>query len=62
MNRPSKDHCCSCRYFIADGERSRCSVPIWMGGDFYKEHFVSPNSWCAMFEKAEESKNESEGR
>ena len=56
--------CRNCRFFIADGEQSRCTVPIWMGGDFYREHYVQPNSWCAMFEKekAEEAEDESEGR
>ncbi len=62
MNLHSNESCERCRYFIADGNQSRCSVPIWMGGDYYREHYVRPNSWCAMFEKPEEAKDESKRR
>ena len=48
--------CRECKYYVSapEGEKPRCSVPIWDGGELYQIRYTKPDACCAMFEESDD--------
>ena len=55
-----KERCDNCVFYIPDKEQPRCAVMIWDGGERFKGRYTKPESWCALYERHEKSKDESD--